>query len=144
MNENYARKIKETIPSILKLCEIDCESEIDCKRFESGNVLTLSFWKSGNDWNNNGGLLCIGSSRTYLTDTNWCQSKIWSLVLNLSDMVFPKALCWVPCCSLYTSMIYTWQLNYLKPSISQTIIISCILQKPLDLSFQKLMLITAM
>ena len=44
-------------------------------------------------------------------------------------MVFLKALCWVPCCSCYTSMIFTWQLNFLKYSILQTIPIACILQK---------------
>ena len=29
--------------------ESESESGVACKRFESGNVLTGSFWKSGND-----------------------------------------------------------------------------------------------
>ena len=56
----------------------------------------------------------------------------------------PKGSVLGPCCSCYTSMICTWQSNFLKPSILQRITISCILQKPLDLSVQKLMLIAGL
>ena len=68
-----------------------------------------------------------------LTDTNSCQSKIRSL----SGMVFLKVLCWVCCYSWYTSMICTWQLNFLKTSILQTIPIHCILQQKKSISLFK-------
>ena len=134
--------IVERIRKSLDIGELACGVLVDLQKvFDT--VLIIKFWYPN--------LIIMvleapaktGSSRTYLTDINLWQSKIRSLVLSLTDMVFPKALCWVPCCScIIPSMICTWQLNFLKHSILQTIAISCILQKPLDLSVQKLMLIS--